>query len=157
MQKLDILNKKEISEINSYVESQWGTSMPDGYAFLRNRDGRTYMVNREAIAIADSKVRIDSIGLYIGTIEDREFRLSIEGSQLIGGSANKNILELNDSQRAKYIKGEDMEIDHDDTGFMIIKHRNDYYGTGKIRKKRLMNFFPKSRRLTSLASGNESD
>ena len=45
------------------------------------------------------------------------------------------------------MKGEDLDKEFNGKGFLIIKHNNDYLGTGKYRDGRILNFVPKTRRL----------
>ena len=84
--------------------------------------------------------------LYI-RIEKNGIRLSIEGSQMIGDKSTKNVLELNDTQIKEWVKGEVVRVDQEINGFVIIKNKDYYYGSGLIKEHLLLNYFPKPRRL----------
>ncbi|MBI4140217.1 hypothetical protein HY485_00100, partial [Candidatus Woesearchaeota archaeon] len=104
-----------------------------------------------------SKLRINSIGLYFAEFRNNELRLSIEGSQIIGPKATKNVVELNNDELKQWLRGEDLEKECDENGFVIIKHGNDYLGCGKIKEGKVLNFVPKARRLMNIVGDEEQN
>ena len=64
-----------------------------------------------------SKINVNSLGLYFANIE-KELRLSIEGSQLIGPSSTKNILEVNETKLNSWISGKDITTKEEFSGFV---------------------------------------
>ena len=80
-------------------------------------------------------------------MKNGELRLSIEGSQLIGKAAKKNVVEISDCQVKKWLFGNDIEIGTACEGFVIVRNKNDFLGTGKIKDGVLLNFIPKTRRI----------
>ena len=147
MQNLKILNKKEIKQIFSIIKKQYGCDIDLGHVFLKNDKNRLFITNKDIIKIDLSKLRINSVGLYIAELRDNEIRLSIEGSQLIGPYAKKNIIELDEEQTRKWMKGEDLEIKGEYHGFVILKNKNDYLGSGRYSNGRIFNYVSKVRRL----------
>jgi len=117
------------------------------YVFLINNKNKVFIVNKDIANIDLNKIRINSVGLYIAEFSNNEIRLSIEGSQLIGPNSKKNIIELNEKEAREWLKGKDLERETEIEGFAIIKHNNDYLGSGKSTKQRILNFIPKTRRL----------
>ena len=115
--------------------------------FIKDQKDKIYLINKEFANINLDQLRINNLGLYFGTISKGNLRLSIEGSQLVGPKATKNILELNDKQVKEWLKGEDVNIESELTGFLIIKNNKDYLGCGKIIENKLLNFIPKGRRI----------
>ena len=84
MEKLEILNKRKTKPIIAFLDKQFGvTELPPNLCFLKNHEGRLYLMSKELERIDLSKLRINSIGLYFGTLNNDGIRLSIEGSQLI--------------------------------------------------------------------------
>jgi len=150
MSQLKILNSKEIKEILKLIEKQWGAKLKLDYAFLKNRKNRVFIVNKDISKIDFSKLRINSFGMYFCEDDNIGIRLSIEGSQIVGPKATKNIVEVNDAQTKQWFKGEDLEISGNYSGFLIIKHNNDFLGTGKYKEGRVLNYVGKSRRIISL-------
>ncbi|MBN1156971.1 hypothetical protein JXA85_05110 [Candidatus Woesearchaeota archaeon] len=147
MQKLTILNKKEKEHILKKIEEQWGAKLEmEGYAFLKRKDGKIYIENEEALKVDFSKLRVDSLGMYFAEESKGFFRLSIEGSQLVGPHAKKNVVELNDSKLKQWMKGVDLEKT-EGKDFVIIKNNGDFFGCGRITKDKLLNYFPKIRRI----------
>ena len=152
MPQLKFLNRKETKEILKLIEEQWGAKLKLDYTFARNNKHRVFIINKDISKIDFSKLRINSIGMYFCDLEN-EIRLSIEGSQIIGPKAAKNIAEINESQVKQWLKGEDLEIEGKSnySGFVIIKRNTDFLGTGKYKSGKVLNYVSKSRRISSLA------
>jgi NOL1/NOP2/fmu family ribosome biogenesis protein len=146
------LNNKESKDILKQVEAQWGAKLSLEFTFLKNNKNRIFMVNDEIKNIDLEKLRINSIGLYFCEI-DKDIRLTIEGSQLIGPKATKNILEISDEQVKQWLRGEDLDLDsiQELSGFVILKNGSDFLGTGKFKENKILNYLGKSRRISSLA------
>jgi len=149
MHKLEILNSKETKEIYKKLKDVFGFEEKLDYAFLMNKDGKIYIVNKEIDKIDFTNLRVDAVGMYFAEIKDGELRLSIEGSQLIGPKAGKNVAELSDEEMRKWLRGIDFEKNLEN-GFYIMKHGNDFMGTGKCSRGKIYNYVPKARRIMSL-------
>jgi len=151
MPELKFLNSKETKEILKLIEEQWGAKLKLDYTFAKNSKNRVFIVNKDINKIDFSKLRINSVGMYFCDLEN-EIRLSIEGSQIIGPKAVKNVVEINEEQTKQWLKGEDLEIE--DKGnyrrFVIIKHENDFLGSGKFKDNRILNYVSKSRRINAI-------
>ncbi len=141
------MNSREIKAILRLIKDRWNADFGKEYAFLMNPKNRIFLVNRDIAKIDLNKLRINNIGLYFGELKNKELRLSIEGSQLIGPLARKNILELNDKEARAYLKGADLDRKTKEKGFLIIKHKDDFLGTGKANGERVFNYTPKERRI----------
>jgi NOL1/NOP2/fmu family ribosome biogenesis protein len=152
MRNLKILSKKEIKKILSLIKSQFGAEFKHNYAFFQTEKGKIYLMNRDISKIDTSKIRINSLGLYFAELRGNEIRLSIEGSQLIGPIANKNILSLDDKQAREWMRGEDLEIKESKSysGFLLIRHNNDFLGAGKLHEGKVLNFVGKGRRISAI-------
>ena len=131
MPQLKILNSKEIKEILKLMEGQWGAKLKPNYAFLQNNKNRVFIINKDINKIDLSKLRINTIGIYFCEVDKVGIRLSIEGSQIVGPKATKNIVEISELQVKQWLKGEDLEIKENHSDFVIIKHKNYFLGTGK--------------------------
>ena len=147
MQNLKILNKKEIKNIFSLIEKQFGCKTNLDYVFLINKKNKIYVVNKEVFDFDLTKLKINSLGLYFAQLKDNEIRFSIEGSQIIGPKAKKNVVELNEKEARNWLKGFDLDKKTKNNGFVIIKHKNDFLGCGKQVKEKILNYVPKNRRL----------
>ena len=107
---LIILKKKEIKEILGMIKGQFDAEVDLDYVFLLNEmDNKVYLINRDIEKIDLEKIRVNAIGLYIAEIYHGSARLSIEGSQLFGPYAKKNVIELDEKQTKAWMKGEDLD------------------------------------------------
>jgi len=149
MQKLKILNKKEAKKILSMLEKQWGFKEKPDYAFLETEKGKIYIANKEIFNLDLSKIKINSVGMYFAEAR-AGIRLSIEGSQIVGKKATKNVVELNDKEAKQWLMGIDIDKKADAEDFVILKHGDDFLGSGKATKEgKILNFVPKVRRIAS--------
>ena len=147
MQNLTILNKKQTKEILSLIKKQFNADFKPDYAFLKNEKGKIYLINKDISKINLDKIRINNLGLYFAQVYTNEIRLSIEGSQLIGPLAKKNILELTEKQVKEWMTGNDLEVKGNYEGFLLIKHNDDFLGCGKYREGKVFNYVGKARRI----------
>lgn len=145
MHERKILNSREVKQIRKLIEEQWGTEIGD-YVFMQKGDD-IFITSRDIERIPIDRLRVNSIGLYMGELRHGELRLSIEGSQIIGKDARRNIFELDDSQKFSWIKGDDIDTGSEAKGFVLIRYGNDFLGCGKIKDGRVINYYPKSRRV----------
>ncbi|MBI5393206.1 hypothetical protein HZA96_05025 [Candidatus Woesearchaeota archaeon] len=167
MQHLKILNKKEKKQITAILEEQYGIIQEIGFVFLLSKKNKLYLINNDLARIDLTKLKIDSIGMYLGELVGNQIRLSIEGSQLLGKHATKNIVNLDKNIAKLWLHGYNLELsainadelnnnnnksinnNKDMEGFVIIKSENDYLGSGKLGAEKLFNYVSKARRLRS--------
>ena len=143
-----VLPSKKIREIKRLVKDTWDYKGKLDYVFF-TKERKIYIINKDIAKIDFEKLRINSIGLYFGELNERnQLRLSIEGSQIIGPKSAKNILELNNEQAKLWIKGADIESDCNIDNFVIIKNKNDFLGCGKPKNGKILNFVPKARMVS---------
>jgi NOL1/NOP2/fmu family ribosome biogenesis protein len=147
MHTLSFLNSHEIREIDEALMRQFGTELPKGYAYVLRKDGDLFMVNRDVERIDLSKITINSLGLYIGEYRGDEFRLGIEGSQILGALAKKNVVSIDKEQLAKWFAGEEIESSENASGYVILKSGSDFVGCGRLIEGKITNFVPKTRRV----------
>ena len=97
--KYKILNKKQIKEILALIKQQWNADLILDYAFLKDKDDKIFIINKEFAEIDLTKLRINSMGLYIAQLMPDGIRVSIEGSQVVGPKAKKNVIELTENRQ----------------------------------------------------------
>ncbi|MBI2043398.1 hypothetical protein HYT25_03350 [Candidatus Pacearchaeota archaeon] len=118
---------------------------------------------------------IERIGIYFAKIEENgEIRLSIEGTQILGKQIKKNTIEIDEKLLEQWMKGSEIlfeDVNKNITvgseiknslgvggrgigggmekpkGFVIIKYKGEFLGTGKASEEKISNFIPKNRRL----------
>lgn len=145
-EQLSILNSRELKSIRARLHEQYGIEKVPT-PLLRSGRGRIYLAS-EALADLDTEgLRISSVGVYIATEHrDGSLRLSIEGSQLLGPHARRNVIEVDKEQLTQWLQGEDLEIAAE-SGFVIIRCDEDYAGCGMSKEGRIRNHVPKQRRI----------
>ena len=162
MRNINFLNSKDYKVIAKQINEQWDAD----YAFedfvVRTHKDKIYIVSRDLETIDFEKYNIEAVGMYFAHISDSgELRLSVEGAQLIGPMAKKNVIEI--GKLAKFwMGGQDVPFETDCTGMVIVKDKKDYLGCGKVKTKEvdvydengthkemqkvILNFVPKTRR-----------
>jgi NOL1/NOP2/fmu family ribosome biogenesis protein len=145
---MKFLNAKERKKILQMLKAQYGFGGELDYEFLMNEKNKIFIVTKDIKKINIEDIRINTIGLYIGELHGDEIRLSIEGSQMIGPQAKNNIIEISDKDAVNWMKGQELHSDYPSTKFVIIKHNDDFLGCGKIKEKRVLNYIPKTRRIS---------
>lgn len=148
MRNLSILNSREKKHLVAILKDQYGYTGDLPFVVLKNRKNKLYIVNREIERLTLEDHRVDSYGLYIGELYNSQVRLSIEGAQLIGPHASKNIVELEGEQFEQWMKRFNIPWEEDPgQGFLIVKHKNDFIGCGKFANGAIHNYVSKSRAL----------
>ncbi|HLD87495.1 MAG TPA: hypothetical protein VJB12_05540 [Candidatus Nanoarchaeia archaeon] len=151
-QHLKILNSKEKKEIVSMINSQWDANFSTDLGMLRNNEDKIFLINPSIANIDFSKLRINSLGLYIAEVKDGFVRLSIEGSQLIGPHAKTNVVDLTHEEAGKWLMGEDIERQTDFQKFVIMRSGVDFLGCGCQVKGKILNYVGKNRRVSAVHS-----
>ncbi|HSU73288.1 MAG TPA: hypothetical protein VLJ21_05575 [Candidatus Binatia bacterium] len=146
----DILASKDIKAIHKMLEEQFGFTGKLEYGFLKNHEDNLYIVSRDIANIDFKRLRVTSMGSYFGELK-KGLRLSIEGSQLVGPHATKNVVDISKEEMLLWLKGTDLPTTHKHPGLLIIRHGKDYLGCGSIKEGRILNYVPKIRRLPAQA------
>tara|TARA_Y100000031_G_C8128663_1_gene341795 strand:- start:20 stop:484 length:465 start_codon:yes stop_codon:yes gene_type:complete len=149
MTTLHALNSKEIKKIHKVLEEQFGYTKKISLAFYRNNQGKIFLMTKDIGQLPLEEYRIDCLGFYLGTETPDGIRLTIEGCQLLGKDATKNVLDITEKDMHSFwLKGEDLEVETELHGFVIVRCGKDFLGSGKVLKDgRVINYVPKSRRL----------
>ncbi|MDP6642150.1 MAG: hypothetical protein QGF74_02105 [Candidatus Nanoarchaeia archaeon] len=145
---LKILNNKEKKKVIDVIKEQYNINKLDlDYIFLKNNDNKVFILSKDFSKINIDNIRVNSFGLYFAKIHPNGVRLSIEGSQLIGEYANKNILDINKKEVNLWVRGNDILTNEKLDGFVIIKSKNDYFGSGYYKEGKIQNMISKDRRI----------
>ena len=147
MQNFSVMNKKEVKNILARIKDQWGIDAELDYVFLKSPKDKIYLANKEIFNLDFEKLRINSIGMYFAQVKEGDVRLSIEGAQLIGKNAKKNVVELDDLEARQWLKGIDLDKVTQEKGFVMIKNNGDILGCGKSTGDKIWNYTSKVRRI----------
>jgi len=143
-----ILNKKQIKSVVKSLKNQYAlTDLGLDYVFVSGSDDKIYVVDKKFAELDVGNLRINSVGLYFCTLQEGKVRLSIEGSQIIGPSAKRNVLIISKRDVDGWVAGNDLVKEYNLDGFVLIKYGDDFYGSGKCKSSKVLNYIPKSRRI----------
>ena len=149
---LKILNKNEKEEITNKLKAQFGITEIPGEIIMRGKE-RMFLFsgnfNKNQIKILENLAPIERIGVYFAKRVEHidEVRLSIEGTHIFKDQIKKNIFELNEDQVEQWMKGQELPIKTGKKGFLAMKYKENFLGTGKASEEKIGNFIPKNRRL----------
>lgn len=151
MQKLKILNTREVKSIKEKLKEQFGISELGDYVFLLNNKGKLFFINKDLSRIEVDKLKVDKYGLYFGELRNEELRLSMQGAGLIGKKAKKNVVEISKEEIQDYFIGLDLDKDFGEgKKFVLLKYGDDIVGCAKYKEGKVLNFLPKINRTKDL-------
>jgi len=149
---LKILNTNEKHNIGNKLNNQFGINKISGKIIMKGKE-KLFLFSgsftyKEIKKLEEITV-IERIGAYFAKIDERtnNIRLSIEGSQILGEQVNKNIFEIPEEYLENWMKGQELNIKTNKKGFLIMKYKDNFLGTGKASEEKIGNFIPKNRRL----------
>ena len=153
------LNSKEKKQFLQLLNEQYGYKETIKQDLLVNKNkGRYYLINPEVLEFSLDQYRIETIGLYFATLmPEGRLRLTIDGAQIIGPHASKNVFDISSEQKKEWIRGHNLEVTTDLSGWLILRCKSeggvDYLGCGKIVHKDdttlIHNYIPKARYVRS--------
>ncbi len=93
------------------------------------------------------KIKVLYSGVLLGKIENNRFTPSHELALALNPNEVKNQAPLNDDELNKYIHGEAINTDLNANGWVLITHKNNPIGWGKISNGTIKNHYPKYLRI----------
>lgn len=153
MQKVQILNSREVKVLRKNIETMFGYSLEEDYAYLQTDKGRVFIISRDVAKVDWTKLIIDKIGLYFAEVHDKQVRLSKEGAELLwleakkGKKKLKNVISLTEEELTTYFRGSDLEKDcGSNNRLILLEHKGDVLGCAKYKERKILNFLPKIHR-----------
>ena len=145
---MKILTKREINKIIDNLREYYGIKeLKLDYLFLQNKE-KIYLISKDFKKLNTKNLRVNNLGLYFLNVS-KGLRLSIEGSQMMGKKATKNIYEIIEKDLKDWLRGYDLECSNLQ-GHKLIKNKDDFYGIGFASNNKIKNFIPKSRRIRNV-------
>ena len=148
---MTILNNSEIKRIENLIKKNYGCDFHlREYAVMIGPEEKIWGANRDIRNIDFEKLDVNSIGMNFGKLKSDKVHLTIEGSQLVGKEATKNVVELNDEDMKKFVSGSTIEISPincEMNNFVILKSGRNILGSSLLTENGLKNLLPKSRRI----------
>ena len=153
MQKLSILNTREVKRIKELLVKQFDYAFEGEYAFLQNEKDRLFVVNRDVARLALEHLKIDKMGLYFAEVKEGSLRLSKEGAIFPERCAQLDkkkiepIVELSDGEVKEYFLGKDLAKEMAvDTRFVLLAYKGSVLGCSAYKEGKILNYLPKIHR-----------
>ena len=146
MDNLKFLDSKEKKLFLRKLKDQFDFSVKIEDNLLRSDKGKIFLISKDVSKVDFKDLRVNSVGMYLGR-DDKEIRLSIEGSQLIGPKAKKNVHPVNEREMENWMAGDEIDCNEEYEGFVILKYNDDFIGCGKYSNRKILNYVPKERRI----------
>ena len=149
MQKLKILNRKEIKKIQEKLKEQFNCSLENDYAYLINQKNKVFIINKDISKINLDNLKIDKMGLYFAEYSKNHVRLSKEGAQLLirNHPEASNLVTIDKSELKEYFKGQELKKDlGKDNRPVILKYNKEIIGYAQYEDKIILNYLPKIHR-----------
>jgi len=150
MNRLKILNIHEKKEIEENLIKRFGIKEIPGTLARRGAE-RLFIFqgsfDKKQIKELENAAFVERLGIYFAKLFEGEIRLSIEGTQLLKSQIKKNVFELNKEQAEEWMMGRELLIKTELKGFIVMKYKDNYMGSGKASENKIGNFIPKNRRL----------
>ncbi len=150
---MKILNKKEIKKIENKIYSIYNSDLKlSKFAVMEKQYKKEIWLSSKNIFKLDlKKFNISSLGMYLGRF-DKNIKLGVEGSQLVGEKAKKNVCEVEDVWN--FIRGFKIKptkkIKCDENQYVIVKYEDNIIGSAKLKNNQLESILPKNRKIKSL-------
>lgn len=135
------------TQIWKQLRTQFGISPLPGYRLLRSGKKRIRIISESAFEHFLLLPYTATAGLYLGEYSRNRVRLSMDGAQLLGPFATKNIVELDTEQATRWLQGESIIYEDKRRDYVIVMQSNDILGCGRLSNGILHSFVPKIRRL----------
>ena len=157
---------KEKKKITEDIESRYGYCFNQkDFQIFNTKQGRHYLLNRTEEEADINKLRISSIGLYIGQWQSDGFRLNIDACHIIAQKATKNILEVDDSIADLWLQGKNIPLGEEMKSIPELKDRNMFIGIhkklvlgcAKVLNNEIQPYINKSRRIQDIANIHEEE
>jgi len=133
-------------EVWGLLKAQFGIPKPTNYRLLRSGRKRIRLISKAAVPLVSKVPCTGHVGLYFGEYTPHAIRLTMDGAQLIGSLATKQIVALTKEQAKTWLQGQPIEYKDKRHDYVIVKHNEDILGCGRLSGGVLHSFVPKSRR-----------
>lgn len=152
----EVLNSKAVKKILTMLQKQFCFNKKLDYVFLVNKKDKVYIINRDVELLEYEKLRVDSLGMYFGKYYKDGFRLSIEGTQLIGKECKCNVIEISKQLKHDWFKGIDLDLELSNC-YILLKSKNDFLGCAKVKNGFALNSVPTARTLKVINEESENN
>ena len=155
IKKMKVLEKEEVENLEGLIEKNYGIRIDlNQFLVLFGSEEKIWLASKEIANLDMRKFPVNSIGMNFGKIKRNDkINLTVEGAQMIGKQATKNVVVLDEQTAQKFLQGSDakpqQEINCEYHNFSIVKSGEDVLGSSPLTEEGLQNLLPRSRRITS--------
>ena len=142
--KLDRLRRSDKKRVKEFLQTVYGYTLPSGYSYFVNSKHKLFMVSAGMDDLLQFK--LDRVGLYLGEMNDTEFRLSFCGLKLfwhMQGPA-KNQYELTKTLTEMYLRGQNIPCKNEGRAFYTLTYQNEPVAVAKAIEGTFLNYVPKA-------------
>ncbi len=131
-------------EFRDYLKLRFGISIPKWLIFEKKGD-RILAYVKDVKFIKD----YDTFGISAGKSTSFGYKPSTEFLQMFGDVSMKNVVFVSNDEAKEIAKGKDIEVkDYIATdGYVIVMFEGKVLGCGLLKKNKLINQIPKSKRI----------
>ena len=145
-EKKELLNKIiAIYECNNFIEN--------AVVALSGKEEKIWLMSREVAEFDYGNLRLNSAGIYFGRFDNEKLRMSIEGAQIVGKSAKKNLAIISQEDAQNFIRGQDLlaekEISCEEGQNVIVLSESTILGVSKYKSGSLLSVLPKNRKIVN--------
>lgn len=143
-----ILGRTGKKRVYQELRDRFGFKGKLPYGFLKIQE-RVKVLSRGFKDVKVEGLAIENLGLLFGEWREEGLFLTIEGSQMVGPKATKNVLELNSDQLREWMTGGGIKVKRRglEKGIVIVKHKRDFLGCGRLFQGKIWSSIPPHRRI----------
>ena len=94
-----------------------------------------------------SHLKILSNGIELGILKKKRFEPGHQLAMVLAAQEQNRLVDLSSSNYLKYLHGEAIRTDSDETGFILVSFKHFILGFGKVSNHIIKNYYPKGLRI----------
>ncbi len=145
------LRKRESDNIKELLLDTYGFKMPNDWMLYYLGNFRVWVLRDEFFELPLDKLNVEVMGFYLCYFDGKLLRLSIKGAEIVGKSADKNVLDITEREAEDLIRGFDVDKETElDAEYIILKSPKGIIGVGRNHKHKVLCQIKKNRRVRNL-------
>ncbi|MCS6787921.1 MAG: hypothetical protein NZ733_01340 [Aigarchaeota archaeon] len=152
--RVEVLDRSQRKRVEEALKVEFGVEegLGEELVVLSGSEGKVRVATPEALEVARSLGKFESVGLYVLKLTKFGTYLSLEGSQLLGDRIRRNVVEVGMDQLKAWMRGDPIPLESVkgsvEGHFAVLRWGDVYAGSGKVsRDGRIHPQIPKHRRL----------
>jgi len=145
------LRKREENKIKEMLLENYGFSIPSDWRLYYLGADRVWVLKDEFFEFPLEKLNVEVMGFYLCYFDFKILRLSFNGSQIVGKSATKNVLDISVKEAEELIRGFDIDkVTNMEAEYLILRTPVGIIGVGKNHKTKILCQINKNRRIRNI-------